>query len=213
MKRLIVNADDFGYSKIFNQEILKLIEDGTITSTTVMVDRVDDSQIEQIDRLVKLSKTKNLSIGLHTEFKDDSIPFREEIKREFKKFQEIFKFKPSHLDLHKSTYLETSYLEIQKFCIENNLPCRNHGIPNDKVLTTYKPVFITIRVDFSKIEAWIKSLEDGKDYEIYFHPGIYDPNLKSSFNEERKDDIENAKKLKGILEENNVELISFFDLK
>ena len=44
MKKIITAADDFGYSKIFNEEIIKLADDGKITAISVMVDYIDDSQ-------------------------------------------------------------------------------------------------------------------------------------------------------------------------
>ncbi|KKR55034.1 MAG: YdjC family protein [Parcubacteria group bacterium GW2011_GWA2_40_23] len=44
MKYLIINADDFGYSDIFNAKILELIERGLVSSTTVMVNYITTEQ-------------------------------------------------------------------------------------------------------------------------------------------------------------------------
>ena len=53
MIKLIINADDFGYSKVFNEKILDLLEKDFIKSTTVLVNWITDEQKEQIQRLKK----------------------------------------------------------------------------------------------------------------------------------------------------------------
>ncbi len=211
MKSLIINADDFGYSRIFNEEILKLINEGLVTSTTVMVNWVDSSQDKQIAELIQLSETRDISVGLHLEFENTN--FRNEINSQFEKFKKLFSFNPSHIDLHKWAYIEDSYPAIQNFCKKNNLACRSNGINTIGVLTTDGEAFSTMRKSFEEIKSWIESLEDNKTYEILFHPGIYDPNSKSSFNKERENDVWNIKELDKILDKNNIKLINFFDLK
>ncbi len=211
MKYLIINADDFGYSKIFNEEILKLLEGGLITSTTVMIDWVDEKQKEQIKKLIKLSKAHNISIGLHLAFQNDK-SFEEEIKRQIDKFISIFGFKPSHLDLHKDTYLQNVYPIIKKFCKENNLPCRNNNIYAEKVLMTNNLVFNGTNNTLSGIQEWVKNLKEDETYEILFHPGKYDVDSKSGLNKEREIDIEKIKKLYPAWADYNVKLISYHDL-
>ncbi len=68
MKNLIINADDFGYSKVFNQKILELIEKDFVTSTSVMVECIDGEQRRQVEKLIELSNTHNVSVGLHIDF-------------------------------------------------------------------------------------------------------------------------------------------------
>lgn len=36
MKRMIVNADDFGFSEAVNHGILKAMQEGIVTSTSIM---------------------------------------------------------------------------------------------------------------------------------------------------------------------------------
>ena len=210
MKKLIINADDFGYSKVFNEKILELLEKGLITSTTVMVNWVDEKQEGQINKLINFSKEKPVSIGLHLEFIDRN--FGEEIERQYKLFKELFSLEPSHIDLHKWAFIEDSYPLIQKFCKEKGLPCRNSNVNSEDVIMTDGEVFNTMKKDFSEIELWVKSLDDNKTYEILFHPGTFDQTSKSSFNKEREDDVRNILRLNEILEINNVRLISFRDL-
>jgi len=87
-KYLIINADDFGMSKVFNDVILDLIGRNLVRSTTVMVNRIIDDQKEQVDNLIDFSKNKNLSVGLHLEFENKN--YLSQIKSEYRKFREIF---------------------------------------------------------------------------------------------------------------------------
>src|SRR3989344_2881496 len=160
-KYLIINADDFGMSQIFNEVILDLIRNDLIRSTTVMIDRVTDNQKEQLDELISLSK--NISVGLHLEFKDSDYP--SQIKSQYQKFKEIFGFNPSHLDIHKASTIRESISPVANFCRDKEIPCRNKGGDVTYFKTTASPSFHGSIEDFSKIEEWIKTLEDEKYYE------------------------------------------------
>src|SRR3990167_7457127 len=140
MIKLIINADDFGYSKVFNEKILDLLEKDFIKSTTVLVNWITDEQEEQIQKLKKLNTQKNISIGLHVESKSraESILDQKEIARQYELFKKIFGFGPSHVDVHK--FIESSD-EATKFADEHNLPIRNHGQKNIKKII-FKEVLV-----------------------------------------------------------------------
>lgn len=159
-KNLIINADDFGFSKIFNESILDVIRNDQIKSTTVMVDRVTDDQKDQFDELINLSKTKNISIGLHIEFTSDD--YKSQIESQFNKFKEILGFQPSHIDIHKGFALSETYEDVVNFCNEHNLPTRNEGVSFENIKTTSEKVFFGSIPDFSEIKTWTKSFEEGK---------------------------------------------------
>ena len=60
MKRVIINADDFGLSDSINQSIITAYERGVLTSTTLLVAK------EATDAAVELAKAHpNLRVGLH----------------------------------------------------------------------------------------------------------------------------------------------------
>lgn len=210
MKNLIINADDFGYSKVFNEVILDLIEKKLVRSTTVMVNWITDEQDEQVKKLIDLKESHNLSVGLHLEVEGSDYP--SQIKHQFQKFKEILGFNPSHIDIHKVHSRMDSYPHAVKLCKELNIPIRNSGVSHDGVKSTSTEAFFGSIEDFSKIKDWVKTFEDGKYYEILFHPGEYDPDCKSSLNKDRERDVENIKKLNSILKENDIELISYLDL-
>ncbi len=209
-KYLIINADDFGMSQIFNEVILDLIEKDLIRSTTVMIDRVTDNQKEQFDELITLSKNKNVSIGLHLEFKDSD--YHSRIKSQYKKFKKVLGFNPSHIDIHKAHSLIDSFSDVAEFCRKNNLPLRNSGVLYEGIKTTSTEAFFGSIANFEKIKEWIKTFEDGKYYEILFHPGKFDPGCKSSLNKDRERDVEHIKNLNNILEKNNIKVASYLDL-
>lgn len=215
MKKLIITADDFGYSKLFNKMILELIEEKSVRSTSVMVDEIDSKQKEQLESLIKLSQNNFVSTGLHVYFKNTN--FSEEIERQFKKFVNIFGFKPSHIDIHKLDYLDDGYPLIQEFCKQKNLPCKNLSKYNknimdfDWLITTQTPDFSGTGKSFDEIDTWIKSIKDNFSI-ITFHPGYYDPESLSGLNKEREKDAENIRKIIENLWEYNVELVNFYDL-
>ena len=210
MKYLIINGDDFGYSKIFNIEILRLLKNGLISSTTVMVNWINDEQIEQINELIELNQFHNISVGLHLEFFDDN--FKLEIEKQYGNFFSIFKFTPSHIDLHKSTYLKEAYPVIMEFCKEKNIPCRNHKIGVVNVIKTQNKVLNGTNLSFDELKDVIENFTDSDSYEILFHPGKYDSNCKSSLNEQREDDVKKIEEINPFLKENNIKLISFNEL-
>ncbi|MDA3856084.1 MAG: ChbG/HpnK family deacetylase [Candidatus Woesearchaeota archaeon] len=209
MKRIIINADDFGYSVIFNESILNLIENNLVTSTTVMVNWVSDEQEEQIKKIIELKEKYNLSIGLHLEFKNEN--FEKEIAIQYNHFSDIFSFNPSHIDIHKPKKSDEEILVISNFCKENNLPCRTMTNKLKDVKTTNK-LFNGTDSSFEDLDEMIKSMQEDEIYEILFHPGTYDENCKSSLNEKRELDIEKIKYLVPKLDKNNIQLVSYNDL-
>jgi predicted glycoside hydrolase/deacetylase ChbG (UPF0249 family) len=210
MKYLIINADDFGYSKIFNASILALIKDGLISSTSVMVNWIDDKQADQVSELSALTKSHDLSIGLHLEFSNNN--FESEVEKQYGRFFSIFGFKPSHIDLHKSIFLKEAYPIIIDFCKDKKLPCRNLKIDTANVIKTQNEVLSGTRMSFDELKQAVENFKDDESYEILFHPGSYDPNCKSELNKERELDVKKIKEINPFLKENNIKLISYIDL-
>lgn len=217
MIKLIINADDFGYSRVFNEKILEFLEKGFINSTTVMVNRIDETQNSQLERLIKLSKSEKISVGLHVEF--DTKKFTkpqiiEQIEEQYQKFKSIFDFKPSHLDIHKLVASKELIFEINRFAESNSLAVRNHGLKTSAKHTTY-PVFHctgwVLKLD--EIMEFLRTVTDGSSCELICHPGKYDPESKSSLNKEREEDCEIITKLHAVLKnQNSIQNVSYLDL-
>ena len=214
MIKLIITADDFGYSRLFTKRILELIEEGAITSTSVMIDEVV-TQEEQIRKLASLAKAGSVSVGLHTFFKNTN--FSEELQRQFEKFVQVFGFEPSYIDIHKMDYLKEGYPIIQEFCKQRKIPCKNmntfqENIMKKEVITTQDPLYEGTGKTFEEIRRWLGSLTEGT-HMIVFHPGYYDPESKSSLNKERETDVENIQKMMKELPKLNITLAYFNYLK
>ena len=77
MKRIIVNADDFGISKEVNEGIIKSFKDGILTSTTVM------ANMPEFDEAMKLAKKNlELGVGVHLNIIDgDGLKIKEELSQ------------------------------------------------------------------------------------------------------------------------------------
>ncbi len=211
MKQLIINADDFGYSKIFNKSILDLIKKDLISSTTVMVNYISKEQKEQVQKLIFLKNNHELSIGLHLDFINSN--YEEEIKKQFEQFFKIFNFKPSHLDVHKPNNSNEEFLAVLNFCKENKLPCRNLGFNYEDIKTTTQTYINGTDNSFEDLNSIIKNFKNKETYEILFHPGTYDKDCKSSLNKKREEDIEKIKLINPILKEEKIELVSYNNLE
>ena len=179
MIKLIINADDFGYSKVFNEKILNLLERGFVKSTTVLINYVTDEQKNQVSRLVGLNNTADISVGLHVFF-DSKRPMEGQLKEQFDKFKNIFEFNPSHFDFHKGkvdineTERNNKYIEaIDIFARNLNLPVRNYERESLKLTTkhTTRPRFSTVPFDLDKAISFLNELTDGESCEIACHPG------------------------------------------
>jgi predicted glycoside hydrolase/deacetylase ChbG (UPF0249 family) len=209
VKYLIINADDFGMSPVFNKVILSLLKKDYLCSTTVMVDRVIEIQKQQFKQLITLSKGKNLSIGLHLEFLHAD--YSSQIEFQYKKFREILGFNPSHIDIHKQHELKDSFEIVAKFCKDKNLPHRKMEIIKNNYSKSPKETFMGSISDFRNIKKWVGTLEENVFYEILFHPGRFDPNCSSSLNKDREQDVKHIKNLRPLLKAKDIKIVSYLD--
>jgi predicted glycoside hydrolase/deacetylase ChbG (UPF0249 family) len=219
MIKIIINADDFGYSKIFNEKILELLEKGFVKSTTVLIKRVGKDQSGQTKRLIELHESKKIGVGLHLDL-DLEKPTRPGIEEQYRKFVSVFGFTPSHLDVHKIIGNKPVVEEINRFAEEHGLPVRNHGIPSNAKHTTHEVLLASgvaggkaWNLKLDDLTAFLQGLKDGSSCEIATHPGDYDPGSKSGLNKERRADYENIIKLQDFLKSHkNFKIISYLEL-
>lgn len=109
MRRLIVTADDFGWSPSVNEAVLKAHEDGILRYASLMV---DGDAAEEAARLAR--KAPGLGVGLHLDLcrRDPALHglkyfflpgwrgrLEGEIRRQFKKLKALG-IKPTHADGH-----------------------------------------------------------------------------------------------------------------
>ncbi len=222
---VIINADDFGYSKVFNAKMLDLLEKGAIKSVTVLVDRLDSAQSGQVSELKGLHEAKGVGVGIEIEFGSPDADMKE-IRRQYDKFLSIFGFKPSHFNIHtpkalmemadSEAILKRLAHKVLEFAHEQNLPMNNdpdYGISNFHGVKTTEPLIIGTPLSLDELEARIKRMEKGKTYEIIFHPGEYDPGCPSSLNAERKKDYDKVLILKDFIESSGGTITSYLAMK
>jgi len=215
MKKLIINADDFGSSRVFNDKILELLEKGFIKSTTVMVGRLNEAMHAQIK---KLNSIKGISIGLHFEL-NLSKPLTKQMTLQYNKFMGVFGFPPSHIDMHipfadREKAKDPAIIQtLNGFAERHVIPVRNHGVPANVKQTTH-PAFHneTFTLVIEEIEAFLATIKEGESAELITHPGDYDPESKSSLNKERKDDFDKIIQLQPILHKLGITNISYLEL-
>lgn len=223
---VIINADDFGYSKVFNAKMLELLERGVIRSVTVLVDRLDSAQSGQVSELKGLHDTKGIGVGIEIEFKgpDDDA---KEIRRQYEKFIGVFGFRPSHFNIHtpkalmempnSEKVLKSLAHKVLGFAREHDLPMNNdpdYGIGNFNGVRTTEPVIFGLQFSLDELKDKVRGMKQGRTYEIIFHPGEYDPDCASSLNRERKVDYDKAVMLREFIDGmGGINVTSYLGLK
>ncbi len=155
-KRLIVNADDFGFTPDVNEGIVEAHRDGILTATTLMANG------EAFDDAVRLAEaTPSLDVGCHlvlvggrSVVTGDALPptvsqlLMALGRREIRVFDELAGqvrrilaagIAPTHLDTHKHTHLAPPVLEaVARIASEFGIPWVRR--PFDFPMTTGAPL-------------------------------------------------------------------------
>ena len=106
MRRLIVNADDLGYTEAISRGIFEAYERGIVTSASLMVDQAGAGDA------VERARGTGLSVGLHAVLDDVPAGRAEaELERQLVRFEELVGARPTHLDSHHHTHREDAYCE------------------------------------------------------------------------------------------------------
>ena len=126
MKRLIVNADDLGFSAGVNRGIREARDRGILTSASLMVDA------PAAEEAVELAA--RLSVGLHAVLDRGGkllVPPAEcepELERQLGRFEELVGGSPTHLDSHHHIHRDPRLLPaFEAFADRHALPLRDHS--------------------------------------------------------------------------------------
>ena len=192
-KRLIVNADDLGYSEGINEGIIKAHKEGIVTSTSLMV---NGRAAKHGVNLAK--KNPRLGLGLHFQVEDNdlnllwqaqrviSVVLIEKTKKEFleqvQAFKQLTDKMPDHIDSHHHVHkMPRIFPFIKTWCRKNRIPYRMQinfidsffGMPSTKQITVENLLSI------------LGNLYPGVS-ELMCHPGLVTPDLKSSYSGQRE---------------------------
>lgn len=207
--KLILNADDYGLSPLFNKGILELARQGIVSSVSVMIkkDFVNPADFKNLDKV---------SVGLHLTLKKDGSPLPE-IEYQIKKFKKVFKKNLLHLDSHYHLHLSpANFNQIIALAKKYDLPVRSRF--NSDRLKIRKAGLKTpdrfISWHPGRINALQKRIEQFKGgvLELVCHPGYYDKNSDIYYNYQREKELEFLKSRKFAEIIKQFEIINYGDL-
>jgi predicted glycoside hydrolase/deacetylase ChbG (UPF0249 family) len=131
-RRLIVNADDFGYSPGANRGIVECHVAGVVTSTSLMVTGRAAAEAAELAR-----EHPALAVGLHFDlWGEDERSFdtgdvdavREELGRQLEEFRRLLRREPTHVDSHRHVHREPQLFEAVAELVEPlGVPLRGDG--------------------------------------------------------------------------------------
>ena len=232
--KVIINADDFGYTKGVTEGIVEGHKKGIIRSTTALCNM---EYVEYGKELIK--DLPNLAVGVHltltsgksltqnktltdekgcfykpAQLIDHTFDIDEvyqEFKAQIEKYIEIFGHLPSHLDSHHGMHdFKNNYLATKRLSEEYGIPVRRYS----------HYLFVSEFVkDNISIEGFIRILDKykGQDIEIMTHPGYCDLELyqKSSYSLERVKELYVFchPKIKKYIKENNIILTNYMEVE
>ncbi len=190
--RVILNGDDYGYSRGVNQGIEKSIQEGILTSTSVMVNR------SAAEEAIKLVRNKEISIGLHLDLTKEGIQrwmgllyifawspakIEEAFYQQIDRFKTITGQAPHHIDGHHNVHLHPRVKPfVVNYARENNIPVRS--LSGAKFVMSFYGRSLRHwndlnNVSFTHLISVLSGFKPGI-YEIMCHPGFVDDELKSS---------------------------------
>jgi predicted glycoside hydrolase/deacetylase ChbG (UPF0249 family) len=201
-RRLIVNADDLGYTEPVNRGILEAHERGIVTSASLMVD------LPAAAAAVAAARGTRLSVGLHAVL-DDVPPERceAELTRQLARFEELVGARPTHLDSHHHTHREPGLHEpFAAFARRERLPMRDASVPHCGVF------YGAAAIGVEHLLELLGGLAEG-DTELGCHPGYAD-GLASTYTGEREQELRTLTdpRVRARVEELGIELIGWGEL-
>lgn len=218
MIKLIVNADDFGYSNAVNYGILDAFKYGVVRSTTMMMN------MPGTEHAVKLAKENpSLGVGIHLVLTCgkpllhdvDSLTDEEgnffrnpdqffsnhismsDVEREWRTQIELFLscgLTPTHIDSHHHMHARRELRAvIEKLAQAYDLPVRKYaGMKINSFTDELNVDFFGENISHSVLDDAVSTIEDKKSLEIMVHPGYLDSVILngSSYNVERVKEVD-----------------------
>jgi chitin disaccharide deacetylase len=229
MRYLIVNADDFGYSRSINRGILEAHDDGIVRSASLMVERPGAAEAAEEARA-----RPQLDLGLHVEidwWRVARLPRKgaarsaaaveqradADLQRQVARFRALVGRDPSHLDSHHNRHrAEFVRPAFQRLADELGVPLRHFdptvrfcgefyghigaGRPNPEAITPQALIDL-----LGRLSAGVT--------ELCSHPG-YAEGVKEWYREERVQEVRTLcdPRVQEAIERLQIELTSFSEL-
>lgn len=217
MRKLIINADDFGYTKGINRGIIEGVNAGIITSTSLMVNE------EYAEGVISIKHNPKISIGLHFVVPNNKHLALESFEVQLQKFKDLVGRKPDHIDSHKILPRDIPGFEdfLSNYSKEQSTPVRDWG--HAKLIESFFGLYLdgsgNLNEDKISPKNFISILDNEvtKGYnELMCHAGYADDELrsKSSYNDSREIELKTllSDEVKSYIERNDIKLISWRDV-
>jgi predicted glycoside hydrolase/deacetylase ChbG (UPF0249 family) len=236
LKKLIVNADDFGFTRDVNEGIVAAHRRGILTATTIMATG------EAFAHAVELSRENpDLDVGCHlvlvgSEGFPPTIPrllyalatrrirIYDELATQVRRILDA-DLRPTHLDTHKHTHILPPVLDaVARISEEYGIPwvrrplllgraLSKHGCRTTDHFAGFR---MTGKYDAAQLANLIRKLPEGIT-EFMCHPGFCTPELRSArtrLKESRQRELEalTSPEVREALSNTAVELISYRSL-
>lgn len=220
MKRLIVNADDFGAGRGINRGIVEAHRDGILTSASLMVDMPGS---EEAARLA--AGLPRLSVGLHAVLTgedgaavadfDEREQCRAQLHRQVSRFAQLTGGQPTHLDSHHNVHRDPRLLPLfLELAEEHGLPLREHS--QARYFSAFYGQWDSGEVHLEWIEpaslVRMLTVDVGPGAtELSCHPGYVASDFRSSYSAERETELRTLcdPAVRRAIEELGIALIDF----
>lgn len=204
MKKLIINADDFGYSFGVNKGIIEAHQNGIVTSTSVMVNTMAAQEASN------LARYPQLSVGLHFVL-ENPLDAAAELAKQVEKFKSITGKAPTHIDVHKILSRSKELDEVLRaYSKKYAIPVRQLGFA--KFISSYYGSHTNGDLSVHQFKLAIDQATDEYN-EIMCHVGYCDDYLRehSSYNEMREQELQTLcdRSLRAYITEKNLQLINW----
>ncbi len=227
MRHLIVNADDFGLSSGVNRGIIEAVENGIVTSASLMVGQPAAAEAAQYAR-----DARRISVGLHVDLGEwtfrngDWVPLysvvrieeaaevAEELASQLNEFERLMGSKPTHIDSHQHVHRQEPVRTVVSNAARKlRIPLRDFTADIHYCGDFYgqdtegKPVPGALTLE--GLTAILRSLPEGIT-ELGCHPG-YGEGLATVYRDERAIEVEIlcARRLRETLHQIAITLCSF----
>jgi len=222
MKYLIINGDDFGASRGINRGIREAHLRGILTSTSLIINMPGSEEAAFLAH-----ELPDLSIGLHVNFTNeggepvvdlaDSDRCGAELRHQFRLFQELMGYLPTHLDSHHNVHRDPRLLPLfLDLARRHGLPLREHSPVRyfSEFYGQWDGVTHPEQISVESLARMLKTEVQEGFTELSCHPGYIDSDFRSIYSFEREAELRTLCDpcVREVLAEQQIQLISFRDL-
>jgi predicted glycoside hydrolase/deacetylase ChbG (UPF0249 family) len=217
-KRLIINADDLGYDPAVTDGILRAMNEGVVTSTTLMVNTPYAAEAAARARPLavglhlNLARWKPLSssvpatlLGRGGDFVEANAPglpaeaVRAEALAQLAEAERLLGRAPTHVDVHKHLHSHPNILEgVSAAATERGLPVRSmdgkirSALAGKRVRTPSHFIGEAGHEAYWTMERFRRELEQLPDglTELMCHPGLAPTHVASGYSQQREVELQ-----------------------